>query len=420
MRTVNYSEVLQLVSELAGFTYASLPSETALRLRGHISRRLRAIWEADYWPELVRVQSRYYRPVWTAGTTYAAGTEVFFQGSGSSKRSYYQSLRAGMPITVSILSRTGTLAGAVTATAHGLNTGDWVTITGATPADYNLTAQITRVSNTVFNYTLAADPGANASGTIRCSPNPCSDTSAVCKGWWYPCQSSYSGSTWALSTASAQGDVVYYAVDGNYYACHTANTGKLPTDASYFGGLTPFDKYVAYEQTGQTALGEVRDVYSVDPRVNRNFGVANWTLSTNGVQVPDGPAQVWLEFRTRCTPLLGDDYSATATYAAGDQILFNSSGTVKNFYTCVTATSAGESPNTAAAKWAIVEIPYLFQPYLVNGAYADYLLMDGQTDKAGVQNRLADEYLATELQKLHDQQPQYQRLSVRNAYPSSL
>lgn len=419
MRTVNYSEVLQLVSELAGFTYASLPSETALRLRGHISRRLRAIWEADYWPELVRVQSRYYRPVWTAGTTYAAGTEVFFPGNARKANAYYQALRA-QPLTVSSLVRVSATATATTSGAHGLVTGDWVTVTGAAQTDYNLTTQVTVLSSTQFYYAVLNSPTTPATGTIKASPNPVDDDGNLCKGNWYSCQSSYSGNVWTPSTAYAVGDVVYYAVNGNYYACHTANTGQLPTDASYFGVLTPFDKYVAYEQTGQTALGEVRDVYSVDPRVNRNFGVANWTLSTNGVQVPDGPAQVWLEFRTRCTPLVGDDYSITATYAAGDQILFNSAGTVKNFYTCVTATSAGESPNTAAAKWSIVEIPYLFQPYLVNGAYADYLLMDGQTDKAGVQNRLADEYLATELQKLHDQQPQYQRLSVRNAYPSSL
>jgi hypothetical protein len=420
MRTVNYNEVLQLVSELAGFTYSTLPADLALRLRGHISRRLREIWECEYWPELTRTQERHYRADWAAGTTYAAGTEVFFKGSGAAQLSYYQSLRSGMPLTISILTRVGTLAWAVTATNHGLNTGDWVTVTGVTPTGFNLTAQITRTGAAIFNYTLAADPGSNGSGTMRASPNPASSTGATCLGWWYPCQSSYSGTTWALGTAFAQGDVVYYAVDNNYYVCHTASTGNLPTDTSYFGPVIPFDKYIAYEQTGQTAIGEVRDVFNADPRVNRLFTPANWTLSTNGVQVPDGPATVWLEFRTRFKPLIGSDYSASTAYAVGDQILFNSSGSVLNFYECVTATSAGESPNTHASKWSIIEIPYLFQPYLVNGAYADFLKMDGQMDKAAAQDRMADEYLANELMKLHDQQPQYQRLSVRNAYPSSL
>ena len=419
MRTVNYNEVLQLVCELAGLTYATAPSETLLRLRGHISRRFRSIWECEYWPELTRTQKRYYRPFWTAGTTYAAGAEVFFSGNASKVDAYYPALRA-QPLTVSSLTRVSATATCTTSAAHGLVTGDWVTITGAAQTDYNLTTQVTVTSTTQFYYAVLNSPTTPATGTIKASPNPVDDDGNVCLGNWYPCRSSYTGNVWRPSTAYAVGDVVCYAVNGNYYACHTANTGQLPTDTSYFGVLTPFDKYIAYEQTGQTALGEVRDVFTTEPGVNRNFATPNWTLSNNGVQVPDGPAMVWVQFRTRFKPLVGDDYSASATYAVGDQILFNSSGSVKNFYECLTATTAGESPTTAASKWAIIEIPYLFQPYLVMGAYADFLVMDGQMDKAAAQERWAEQYLADELQKLHDLQPQYQRLSVSRAYPSSL
>ena len=124
MRTVNYSEVLQLLSELAGIPYADLPTATALTYRGALSRYFRKAWEVEYWPELTRTDQRYYRPVWAAGTTYAAATEVFFKGNGAASQSYFQSLSTGMPLTISILIRTGTLAGAVTATNHNLVTGD--------------------------------------------------------------------------------------------------------------------------------------------------------------------------------------------------------------------------------------------------------------------------------------------------------
>lgn len=419
MRTVNYSEVLQLTCELAGFTYSTSPTELLLRLRGHISRRFRSIYECDYWPELTRIEKRYYRPFFTPGDTYAAAAEVFFSGNASAVGAYYQTLRA-LPLTVSSLTRVSATAVCTTSSAHGLVTGDWVTITGASQTDYNLTTEVTVTSTTQFTYAVLNSPTTPATGTIRATPNPTDDASNLCLGNWYPCQSSYSGNTWTPSTAYTVGTVVYYAVTGRYYACHTANTGTLPSDTAAWGVLTAFDKYVGYEQTGQTAVGEVRDVYSKDPAVHRNFATCNWTLSRNGVQVPDGPAIVWLEFRTRFKPLTGDDYSASAAYAVGDQILFNSAGSVKNFYTCVTATSAGESPNTADTKWAIIEIPYLFQPYLVAGAFSDFLTMDGQVDKAAAQNLIADEYMADALQKLHDFQPQYQRLSVSNAYPSSL
>lgn len=349
MRTVNYSEVLQLVSEMAGITYADLPTETALRLRGHISRRFRSAWECDYWPELTRTQERRYRADYYGGTTYSAptattSTEVFYPAT----LAYYQVLRAS---------------------------------TGNVPATFSSGAYTT---NTAY---------------------------------WYAAQSSYSGNDWANGTAYTVGTVVRYQNDNRFYACHTAHTAA-GFDTTKFGILTPFDKYIAYEQSGQTALGEVRDVYSRDPKVNRNFAAANWTLSSNGLQVPDGPAIVWVEFRLRFAPLVGSDWASGTSYAVNDQVLYNSSGSIKNFYTCIQATSSVAPSNTAY--WTIVEIPYLFQPYLVMGAYADYLRMDGQNDKAGVQDRLADEYLAGELQKLHGLQPQYQRLSMSNAYPASL
>ena len=415
MRTVNYSEVLQLLSELAGIPYADLPTATALTYRGALSRYFRKAWEVEYWPELTRTDQRYYRPVWAAGTTYAAGAEVFFKGNGAASQSYFQSLRSGMPLTVSALGRTGTTALAVTSGLHGLVTGDWVTITGASPAGYNLTAQITYFAGNSFNYTLASDPGASATGTIRCSPNPESSTGTTSVGWWHPCQASYSGTTWTPATAFAAGAVAYYAVNDTYYACHTASTGNLPTNTSYFGALTVFDKYVGYAQTGFTAIGDVRDVYSKNPLVNKTYATSNWTLTQNGVQVPNGPNVVWLEYRTRFAPLIGGDWASGSAYAVGDQVLFTS-GSVKNFYTCAVVTTAGQSPTTHPASWTILEIPYLFQPYMVHGAFADVLRMDGQMDKAAQQERLAEQYLEIEAAKLFNLQPQQQRMDMSTAY----
>ena len=221
MRTVNYSEVLQLLSELSGIPYADLPTATALTYRGALSRYFRKAWEVEYWPELTRTDQRYYRLAWEAGTTYAAKAEVFFKGNEASSQSYFQSLRTGMPLTVDTLTRVTTTATATTSASHNLVTGDYVTITGASPADYNIPAQITRTGATTFTYTLAVDPGADGSGTMLCSPNPESSTGTTCVGWWYPCQASYSGTTWTLTTAFAPGDVAYYAVNDTYYACHT-------------------------------------------------------------------------------------------------------------------------------------------------------------------------------------------------------
>jgi hypothetical protein len=64
--------------------------------------------------------------------------------------------------TISSITRSGTTATLTTSSAHGLVTGNRVTITGATANDYNGTYVITYVSPTVFTYVMATTPAANA------------------------------------------------------------------------------------------------------------------------------------------------------------------------------------------------------------------------------------------------------------------
>lgn len=68
--------------------------------------------------------------------------------------------------TISSITRGGTgnlTATLTTASAHGLITGNRVTISGATPSGFNGTFVITVTGTTTFTYTMAADPGGNAS-----------------------------------------------------------------------------------------------------------------------------------------------------------------------------------------------------------------------------------------------------------------
>lgn len=64
--------------------------------------------------------------------------------------------------TISTISHVTTLATLTTATNHGLSTGDFITVSGATPAAYNGTFQITVTAATEFTYVMASDPAANA------------------------------------------------------------------------------------------------------------------------------------------------------------------------------------------------------------------------------------------------------------------
>jgi hypothetical protein len=65
--------------------------------------------------------------------------------------------------TISSITYSGTTATLTTATAHGLSTGDRVSITGTTPADYSGIYVITVTSTTKFTYTMNSTPAGNAS-----------------------------------------------------------------------------------------------------------------------------------------------------------------------------------------------------------------------------------------------------------------
>lgn len=71
---------------------------------------------------------------------------------------------ASIPVTS--VTRNSTTATATTTNAHGLSTGNHVTVAGATPAGYNLTAAITVASATTFTYTVNGSLTTPATGTI--------------------------------------------------------------------------------------------------------------------------------------------------------------------------------------------------------------------------------------------------------------
>lgn len=339
-----FQGAMGLLTGQAGAT--SVPTSRFSAIRGYLDRALQTLWESERWPEICRIQQRYYRLPWDSTTTYAASTsaaavEVYFTPTDK----YYQSLQG-----TNLNHSPATLAGST-----------WT------------------------------------------------ENSA----WWAESKVSYSGADWATGVSYAAGAIVRLATgttaDFRYYQCHTAHTSGASFDTTKFCVLTPFDAYIAYSQTGQTAIAEVFNVTSANPRIVRNFSEYPFQLSENGIQVTNGPTSVWLDFRTRRSQLTGDVWSSTATYAVGQQVYYTNSTTgVGNFYDCASATSAGESPVSAAAKWTVVPIPYIFAQALIWYAYADLLAADGQADKAVVQRNAADQYYQLEADKLFRQQRQTQ------------
>lgn len=232
--------------------------------------------------------------------------------------------------------------------------------------------------------------------------------------YWAQLQPSYGGSNYVAATAYAVGDTVFYPTTRRRYMAHTAGTGNLPSDTTYWGVLTDFDPYIADDQTGETEIGSVFAIYSANPRTTRTWKEVPFQRSVTGVQTIGGPNVVWVEFRLVPPQFTGSDWDSDTAYTAGQQVYFTISG-AGNFYECLTATSAGDSPLTAASAWAVVEIPRIFDDYMAFGAAADWYRLQGQHDKAAVMERGADDQLGAETDKLYRQQGLTQRLRV-NTY----
>lgn len=89
-----------------------------------------------------------------AGWTFGVGIRaVFIHG-------------ASAVLSVSSITRSSQTATVTTSTPHGLATGDWVLIAGATQTEYTGTQQITSTGASTFTYTVVGSPATPGTGTI--------------------------------------------------------------------------------------------------------------------------------------------------------------------------------------------------------------------------------------------------------------
>lgn len=64
------------------------------------------------------------------------------------------------------------------------------------------------------------------------------------------------------------------------------------------------------------------------------------------------------------------------------QAYFATDGVEADFYDCIDAAAAGESPATNPEKWRRIEIPAVYEWFLVSRAASLLLPGEGQSDKA--------------------------------------
>lgn len=171
-----------------------------------------------------------------------------------------------------------------------------------------------------------------------------------------PVEQRYYRPAYAAGTTYTAADEVWFANDdediqGYYSANSSPNTpsaGQSPeTHPTKWTLLTSFRRYVALDQAGKTAIGEVLALYTRDPGLRPGpGGRVTFVMSAEGM-VPAEHAgdSVWVHFRIRPPEYTATDY--------------------------------------ADATPADFPVPYVIASFVRRAALADFLRMDAKFDEAG-------------------------------------
>jgi hypothetical protein len=353
MRTVNYSEILFGSAALAGYGPADLGAPEFALFRTFHDRRLQVAWEIHRWPDLCPIEQRQFRPNWSATTTYGTAAP-------------------GTPNT-----------------------------------DNSANEVYDPPTQQYYQSLIAVNTG-----------NPPSINGNENSAFWAVEKTGYNANQWTPGTAYLVGNQVTDPVNWYTWQCITAHTSNSTFDGVIeqpnWGIVTPFNRYIAWAQAGQTAIGELFMATDKDPRMTTMLRRFGFMLSQLGAQFSVCTvAQPWIYYRIQRPVLTGNAYDPTVAYAAGAQMYYASvSGGAGNFYTATGTTAAGQNPVSNPSLWAVVALPYFLRGYLLEGGFVDWLMSDGQTEKAAALEPQAQAYLELEADKVQRQEQQVGRFTM--------
>jgi hypothetical protein len=123
----------------------------------------------------------------------------------------------------------------------------------------------------------------------------------------------------------------------------------------------------------------------------------NGVATVSSFPVTNNP--VFVNYRKVTPSFSGDAYSATETYVVDEQIYYTTTAGYGDYYKCLVATTAGQNPNTTPTSWEIIPLYEVFFQYCVYQSYGDWLISDGQMDKATGAYAIAQGKMDTEFDK---------------------
>lgn len=238
-------ELSQIVSTQSDLHFFATPTPAAANSQ--------QFWQKTAAPKFSVKHGIYDAPTALALSTTTAGADTWYTLDGSdpnvpATRSV-ASVGAGMTLTS--LTSSGTTATATLA-GHGLQVGQSVLISGASPTIYNGTFAITAITSSTFTYTLGSSYTGSATGTVLAQPYGISrnGTTAIV---WLTNHGLSNGNTVIISgadLAAYNGQFTISAVTANTFSYAVSGSPASPATGTIVARKVPA---VAY-QGASTAL----------------------------------------------------------------------------------------------------------------------------------------------------------------------
>jgi len=386
MKTVPFSDILASVCQLIGLDRNTLNDKSFGAIRDMVGRRISTIWDREEWPDTER-----YLDTWT-----------------------------GNPVqSVSVVS-----------------SGE--------------TTMVIRVAlDTNFPRIYLIDfPSENfRNGTIGTTSVKFSNPFYILKGDGTRVPVPEEVQTFSYITSNSNSGQYITSIDITV----PVGTVEYP---SYLGVNSPFTTKVIFSsnqnlivQLDETMLQGL-EVYTNDPRQHTRCTFESFLVEDKPFRddfVTSGTysqqeysylrfltdSKKYIKYRLVCPRLFGQKFSTSTSYYVASQAFYDpSQGTSDynpslsglpiqgNFWNCIqnNLLPAPTPPASTSAFWKMVEIPYRFKDYLINGTSADFIRSEGRAEEANVFDQLAEVAIQQQIDVLLRQQQQVQKMKMVYTY----
>lgn len=393
-RTNSYGFYLSNICALIGVDQGDLQTTELTFLNVFFNRAFRKIWEMQIWTDLCpRGEARFPTglladPNFITGTSNAQFTNVTVGtvanpnplDNRSTASSFLETSATGQhsvnPFLANLATATGIPGAAYAFTGYARPNGrNWLSVVLQDGAGNSLTVFFNFVNPSPVVGTTTASGFTNLTTAIQ----------QVGNGFF----------KWSIGFQSASNTTGFgspslqFSTDGSTtsYAGNTS-LGMFLWGITFYltQNLVPESYYIPFSQLGESAIDSVFEVWGSDPNNALIPSRVTYTLNPYGIQ-PVGycpPGALWVYYRPQRPAFSGSQWSASATYTAGEGMYYTTTAGTLNYYTAIVATTAGQSPDTTPASWQVLFIPDLLFQYIVHNAYADWLQTEGQTAKASM------------------------------------